>query len=158
MDSLRHPKVSISMKSLIHTQNFIGCLVKLSSKFSHIYVGVITYSWHKLNAGTTNQLQCTSRDYSVYAPRQWDMAFQRNAISDWLDACTEWSLCQWYSQFLLSYLILSYRKRGPQQWSHQCFSWGPLQWQDYRHKQWLNIENEGQHGMWSFLQISQTGG
>ena len=32
------------------------------------------------------------RDHSVYAPSQWEMALQCNAISHWLSACTEWSL------------------------------------------------------------------
>ena len=32
------------------------------------------------------------RDNSEYAPSQWEMALQCNAISYWLDAYTEWSL------------------------------------------------------------------
>ena len=32
------------------------------------------------------------RDYSLYAPSQWEMALHCNAISHWLSAYTEWSL------------------------------------------------------------------
>ena len=32
------------------------------------------------------------RNHSVYAPSQWEMALQCNAISHWLGAYTEWSL------------------------------------------------------------------
>ena len=32
------------------------------------------------------------RDHFVYAPSQWEMALQCNAISHWLGAYTEWSL------------------------------------------------------------------
>ena len=35
------------------------------------------------------------KDYSVYAPSQWEMALQCNAISHWLGAYTEWSLGWW---------------------------------------------------------------
>ena len=31
------------------------------------------------------------RDHSVYAPNQWEMALQCNAVSHWLGAYTEWS-------------------------------------------------------------------
>ena len=33
-----------------------------------------------------------SRDHSVYAPSQWEMALHCNAISHWLGAYTRWSL------------------------------------------------------------------
>ena len=34
----------------------------------------------------------SSRDYSVYAPSQWEMVLHCNAISHWLGAYTGWSL------------------------------------------------------------------
>ena len=38
------------------------------------------------------------RDHSVYAPCQWGMALQCNAIAHWLGAYTEWSLIIIYCQ------------------------------------------------------------
>ena len=31
-------------------------------------------------------------DHAVYAPNQWEMALQCNAVSHWLGSCTEWSV------------------------------------------------------------------
>ena len=45
--------------------------------------------------GHSRILQQTNRDHSMYAPSQWEMALQCNAISHWLVTYTEWSLMQY---------------------------------------------------------------
>ena len=44
------------------------------------------------------------RDHSVHAPSLWESALHRNAISQWLVACTEWSLIQPHFVFCLQWI------------------------------------------------------